>query len=620
LGFNLKKESSVDKKSIAYNIKRKIIFSNLLIFATLFAIISFVVYFAINNLVENFLEISTVQSKEGQSEYLRSSNFTQRRIQKLLTSSLRKKTDQMIEKDGPVMRTLFLENSFLSVREFLQKNFINDEEVVLASFFVKEGREVKAWHYIDREHPEGLALKVIYNKKKLGWEYQSKKGEDLFLSDPMVLTYLKQVKKEIRLTSFNTANVFEGIIPVFDPENGSLKEQLQKGDAVGFLRYIVSLNKVEALIEREKKEVLDLLEKQKMNGLKSIQQTRLVGNKRLYKTLSILTIFGLIIMLLSYWPINFFTSIMTDKLIRFNRVLKIAKDKARKAHIQMAELQSELLRSAHSAGMAEIAIGVLHDMGNILNSVNVSHQIVINKVKQSKVSWLVKAAKMMDENKENLGDYLTHDKKGKELPAIISKLSSQSENDLAIIRDEMESIKTGLGVMKQFILTQQDYANPVEYKEKISLSEVIDDTLALEARTLQQGHIDLVKNISYVPFISAQKNKVINIVFNILKNACHSVRLSNKQNKTITISLSQEGETISLSILDNGIGIKNDSLKTIFNRGQSSKGKGHGYGLHSSANSIKEIGGEIIVKSEGLDKGAEFILNFPIPENEEETG
>ena len=79
---------------------------------------------------------------------------------------------------------------------------------------------------------------------------------------------------------------------------------------------------------------------------------------------------------------------------------------------QTARLESvsqELIGTARRAGMAEIATGVLHNVGNVLNSVNISASVAMNKLKESEISSLFKVSEMLQTNQANLPAFLTTD-------------------------------------------------------------------------------------------------------------------------------------------------------------------------------------------------------------------
>ena len=74
----------------------------------------------------------------------------------------------------------------------------------------------------------------------------------------------------------------------------------------------------------------------------------------------------------------------------------------KKAEEERETLHHELLVTSRLAGMAEVATGVLHNVGNVLNSVNVSATLVSNRFRDSKFSGLVKATAMLEEHADVL--------------------------------------------------------------------------------------------------------------------------------------------------------------------------------------------------------------------------
>jgi hypothetical protein len=95
-----------------------------------------------------------------------------------------------------------------------------------------------------------------------------------------------------------------------------------------------------------------------------------------------------------------------------------AEEAVRKAREQQAA-QRQALENARHAGMAEIATNVLHNVGNVLNSVNVSSELIGTKLRGSEASGLARAIQLMDDHAHDLGDYLTKDRRGSMLPAYL---------------------------------------------------------------------------------------------------------------------------------------------------------------------------------------------------------
>jgi sensor histidine kinase regulating citrate/malate metabolism len=83
------------------------------------------------------------------------------------------------------------------------------------------------------------------------------------------------------------------------------------------------------------------------------------------------------------------------------------------------------------------------------------------------------------------------------------------------------------------------------------------------------------------------------------------------EKKTLRISIQNENGSIFIRIKDAGCGIAGENLNKIFSYGFTTKKDGHGFGLHSSVNYMKEMGGEMWAESEGVGRGAQFVLKFP---------
>ena len=54
-----------------------------------------------------------------------------------------------------------------------------------------------------------------------------------------------------------------------------------------------------------------------------------------------------------------------------------------------------------------------------------------------------------------------------------------------------------------------------------------------------------------------------------------------------------------------------EDMEKIFTYGFTTKHAGHGFGLHSSANAAKQIGGALTAHSDGVEQGATFALELP---------
>ena len=291
----------------------------------------------------------------------------------------------------------------------------------------------------------------------------------------------------------------------------------------------------------------------------------------------------------------------------------------KEAELHLAEAQNSIVNAAHKSGMAEMAIGVLHNIGNILNSVNISVEEVSRIAGNSKVQGLNKANAMLCENMDNLYEFISNDNKGKKLLQYYVKLGSILEEELNQIIDETKSLREKTTMMKEVISTQQAYATTGIRVEEFQISPVIEDALKVQGASLHKWGINITKNIPETPTIVGQKSKLLQVVTNLIKNAKEATLENDARNKEKEIIIDigiYKNKSVYVSVTDNGVGIKEENLSNIFNHGFTTKENGHGFGLHTSANSMTEMGGMLTVSSDGANKGACFTLSVPIADSE----
>jgi PAS domain S-box-containing protein len=286
-------------------------------------------------------------------------------------------------------------------------------------------------------------------------------------------------------------------------------------------------------------------------------------------------------------------------------IIKEAETKLRQAH-------KELLETSRQAGMAEIATNVLHNVGNVLNSVNVSASLVVDNVKKSKASSLAKVVTMFQEHEHDLGTFITSDAKGKQLPAYLAQLSEQLLADQMTTVNELALLLKNIEHIKEIVTMQQTYARVSGVKEVINLRELVEDSLRMNLGALDRHGVEVVREFEDVPLINIDKHKVLQVLVNLIRNAKHACQDSERADKRLTVRLTNGDGRAKIIVMDNGVGISPENLLRIFNHGFTTRKDGHGFGLHSGALAAKEMGGSLSVASDGADRGATFTLELPV--------
>ncbi|WP_413776216.1 sensor histidine kinase [Pseudomonas sp. B21-056] len=276
----------------------------------------------------------------------------------------------------------------------------------------------------------------------------------------------------------------------------------------------------------------------------------------------------------------------------------------------MSQVQTELQAKSRQAGMAEIATAVLHNVGNVLNSVNVSAETVSRQMRASKAQGLGKVAQLINEHADDLSDFLTGDHKGKMLPGYLLKLAEVVTAEQQGIIEELGQLTKGIDHIKTVVAAQQSHAVAVSIVEAVPVPELIDDALRMSAGSQE---LTVIKEITDLPLLLLDRHRVLLILVNLIRNARQALESVKDRSPSITFgAFLADGPVLRITVTDNGNGIEPEYLKRIFTHGFTTRKDGHGFGLHSCALAAQEMGGCLTVHSDGGGQGATFTLDIPL--------
>ena len=277
------------------------------------------------------------------------------------------------------------------------------------------------------------------------------------------------------------------------------------------------------------------------------------------------------------------------------------------------QAEAALIELSREAGMAEVATGVLHNVGNVLNSVNVSSSVVAGKIRESRVDNLVALIRMLEEHSADLPDFLAKDPKGQRVLPYLSKLGYHFQTERDSLMGELELLTSHIGHIKQIVATQQSYAKVSGLVENIGLAELVEDALRILEPGFVRHKIRVERDFESLPPLAVEKHKILQILLNLLRNAKQAVKERDGEERLIRVRIRRLGEhRISLAVQDTGVGLPSENLTRVFAHGFTTKPDGHGFGLHSCALAAKQMGGALRAESEGPDHGATFILELPL--------
>jgi signal transduction histidine kinase len=272
----------------------------------------------------------------------------------------------------------------------------------------------------------------------------------------------------------------------------------------------------------------------------------------------------------------------------------------------------ELAEAAREAGMAEVATSVLHNVGNVLNSVNTSAGLIADLVRASKAREIAKVSALLEEHRGDLVAFLTGQGRAESLLAYLRGLTEQVGSEQATVLRELQELTQNIDHIKEIVAMQQTYAKVSGVVDFQSVPALVDDALRMHDAALIRHRVSVVRRFDPMPDILLDKHKVLQILVNLISNAKYALAGVAAEERRLTLGVHLNGDKLlRISVTDNGMGIASENLTRIFSHGFTTRRDGHGFGLHSGALAAREMGGALLAHSDGPGKGATFTLELP---------
>ncbi|HSV34581.1 MAG TPA: PAS domain S-box protein [Ramlibacter sp.] len=285
----------------------------------------------------------------------------------------------------------------------------------------------------------------------------------------------------------------------------------------------------------------------------------------------------------------------------------------KRAQAELDNIHKQLVDASRQAGMAEIATNVLHNVGNILNSVNVSAALVSDTLRTSRARGLSRAVQLMGEHSADLGNFLTLDPKGKLLPGYLVGVVQSLAQERQRMTGELAHLTRSIDHIKSVVATQQSHAGKGNLVEPVQICDLAEDALRMNGGTLAQRQVTVVKQFAQLPVVHLDRARVLQILVNLISNAGHAMENMAGASPRLTLRVEDvAGSSLRVSVKDEGEGIPPQNLTRIFAHGFTTRKAGHGFGLHSCALAARQMGGTLTAHSDGPGRGATFTLELPI--------
>lgn len=276
-------------------------------------------------------------------------------------------------------------------------------------------------------------------------------------------------------------------------------------------------------------------------------------------------------------------------------------------------LSDELQRTSRRAGMTEIATNVLHNVGNVLNSVNVSATLLADTIRKSRVEGLGRAVDVLREHDADLAAFMAGER-GRHLPQYLSNLAGHLAQSQESSLKELSFLRHNIDHIRAIVTMQQAYASGAAAAEPMDIRLLVEDAVRVNLGALTRMGVHVVREFTPVPAVSVDAHKVLQILINLVRNALHACSDAGRVDRQLTLRIEGRQSRVLITVADNGVGIPAENLDRLFRHGFTTRKDGHGFGLHSCAQAAQELGGTLRAHSEGPGRGAAFTLELPLPD------
>lgn len=300
----------------------------------------------------------------------------------------------------------------------------------------------------------------------------------------------------------------------------------------------------------------------------------------------------------------------TAELTATNDALRQQMTEREQAEAKIIAMHDHLAAASHRAGMAEVASDVLHNVGNVLNSLQASTHTIGDILQRSRVPGVQRAVALLRAREADLPTYLGTDPQGRELLPYLSAAGDELGRERDGMRGELDDLRRHLEHVKQIVSVQQRHARVVGEVTAIDPVDVVADALQICALQLGRQRVEIERRFEGAARVLGEQHRLLQILVNLLRNAADAMS-GVESTQRLGIAISHHGDTVRISVTDSGCGISAEGLTRLFSHGFTTKKDGHGFGLHGSARAAAEMGGRLFAESAGPGQGATFVLELP---------
>lgn len=287
---------------------------------------------------------------------------------------------------------------------------------------------------------------------------------------------------------------------------------------------------------------------------------------------------------------------------------------------QLDEYRASSVSMSRQAGMAEVAAGVLHNVGNAMTNVSVLADVLSGRVGKSKAMNLTKVSGLLEDNRDELSGFFAPGNRGAKVPEYVSQLAGQLEAENQSMRHDLAGLQEGLKHVRQIVASHQGLVSSTNFVENSGLADIVNASLPLVEASFERHGVLVETESQGDTQVSCDRSKLSQVLVNLLTNAKESMTASGTPSPCVRVRVGRGGPGRAfVEVSDNGPGILPEHVEKLFSKGFSTKPQGHGIGLHFCWLAVSEMGGELVFIDGGA-RGPTFRIELPDHSNIERMG
>lgn len=306
------------------------------------------------------------------------------------------------------------------------------------------------------------------------------------------------------------------------------------------------------------------------------------------------------------------------RLADYNQALQedVAKrtEELEKSNLELRESQKQLMHMAHMEGLAEFAKSVLHSVGNELNSLTVSVQMMQElESTHTSLPLIQRISNTLQKKTAAIKQAQEIDPFIGKIPQALELLAEKQQTYQELLRTEWGQALETVETMRRIVDSQKRYASLATFTEEVSLPQIIDEVIEMKNHTFENQGIRVHFDFDQVPNVRTSRYKLFRVLTLIIDNACEALYRVERDQRQIWCSVfTSEDDTVTICIKDSGEGVPQEIATEIFRQGFTTKQNSTGLGLHYCATTMTELGGKLALSDDDEHRGAIFCLSLPL--------